>query len=322
MSGAITGTAPCLRREAATPSPHGPPRGTRTRHPARGFAGCCGEAFMGSTLVGTTRSAAPRSDSRRAPRTRSWRGVRAVGSIRAIALPVSEHTPGPRAASGSGSAGGGHGREPRRSPQRVYRRMIAHTSAPIAAAPVTTIALVATGFSSLKARAWRTALVETCSMRRGTFAFTSMAASVALSSARAFSTGSVMPSATAVRGTGTSELISHCLHILGDRLGGVVALDHLAPAKVAEQAHDGGAQDEHDQHDEGREPRGHPRREPDDGEGAEGGDRPEEQEERSDDPSRPDPGVLRRATEPPLRGLDLRGDEVADEFGHIAEESE
>src|SRR5690606_10318966 len=34
---ATTGTAPRLRSVAATPSPHGPPRGTSTRQPVKGF---------------------------------------------------------------------------------------------------------------------------------------------------------------------------------------------------------------------------------------------------------------------------------------------
>src|SRR6478736_8389796 len=106
----------------------------------------------------------------------------------------------------------------------------------MATAPTTTATAASVGLRRWKARAWATRSSTTRPTRRGTLAFSSMAARAAFNSARACSTGSLMPSGTAVRGTGTgaSELIAHLLHVLGDRLDRVLPFADLAEAQDAE----------------------------------------------------------------------------------------
>src|SRR5690606_36696879 len=144
--------------------------------------------------------------------------------------------------------------------------------------------------------------------RLGTFAFTSIAASAAFSSARARSTGSSMPSGTAVRGTGTgadaaardsSELIAgllHDLHISGDGLARILAPGQMPKPQDAQQHEQRGERERDAEHEQRArpDPPAPPFVESPDEEDAERRQRPEQEEQGHHDPPRPDSGVLRR----------------------------
>src|SRR5690606_12880017 len=116
--------------------------------------------------------------------------------------------------------------------QRATARAIAQTSPPATAATPTTAATAAAGLRAANTRALAMPRFDAFSTRRGTLPLISMAASAALSSARADATGSVIPAGTAVRGRFVSEFvitgILHDSNIGRDGLSWVLAPKHLA----------------------------------------------------------------------------------------------
>lgn len=124
------------------------------------------------------------------------------------------------------------------------------------------------GLRSAKTRAFAAARFDALSIRRGKLPLTSIAASAALSSARADCTGSTIPAGTAVLGSGlviSEFVIAGFLHesdVLAHRLGGVLPSEHLAELQDAEQREQQHGEDQDSEHCQRGEPDRPPRRQP------------------------------------------------------------